>query len=386
VRAYPVYLFLRAAGSFAGGCALTYNLVYQVETVGLDPLQLVLVGTVLEVTYLLAQLPTGLAADRYGRKPAVVGGTALLGAGVAVQSVPTLTATLIGTGGYAVGAALVDGAEQAWIAGELGDDRVGHAFSRGAQLAQLATVAGIGAGALLGLRSLRLPLVVGAACWLLLAALLAGWMRETRIRPAAGPVRLARVRPSAAIGYVLAAVFVLGLGSEGWDRLGPARLLSLPHVGVVAIGVLGAASMLGAAALTELLRRRLDAARAGGLLLAVECARLPVMLAFALTGQPALAAGAWLVAGLLRSAAVPLLETWLVALTDPATRATALSAVGQADSAGQILGGPPIGALGIRVSVPAALACAALLGAPAIALLARARSRAVTPTVVGTPA
>jgi DHA3 family tetracycline resistance protein-like MFS transporter len=384
VRAYPVYLFLRAAGAFAGGCALTYNLVYQVETVGLDPLQLVLVGTVLEVTYLVAQLPTGLAADRYGRRPAVVAGTALLGAGVAVQSVPTLAATLLGTGGCAVGAALVDGAEQAWIAGELGDDRAGHAFSRGAQLAQLATVAGIGAGALLGLHSLRLPLVVGAACWLLLAGLLAGWMPETRVPPAV-PVRLARIRLSPAILYVLAAVFVLGLGSEGWDRLGPARLLSFPHVGVVAIGALGAASML-AAALTELLRRRLDARRAGGLLLAVECVRLPVMLAFALTGLLPLAAAAWLVAGLLRSAATPLLETWLVALTDPATRATALSAVGQADSAGQILGGPPIGALGARASVPVALAAAALLGAPAVVLLARARSRAVTRVVVGTPA
>ena len=122
---------------------------------------------------------------------------------------------------------------------------------------------------------------------------------------------------------MLAAVFVLGLGSEGWDRLGPARLLSFPHVGVVAIGVLGVALMLGAALLTELLRRRLDAARA---------------------------------------------------------------AAGQADSAGQILGGPPIGALGTRASVPVALAGAALLGAPAIALLARACSRAVRPTVVGTPA
>jgi MFS transporter, DHA3 family, tetracycline resistance protein len=386
VRAYPVHLFLRAAGSFAGGCALTYNLVYQVETVRLDPLQLVLVGTVLEVTYLLAQLPTGVAADRYGRKPAVVAGTALLGAGVAVQSVPTLAAVLLGTGGYAVGAALVDGAEQAWIAGELGDDRPGHAFSRGAQLGQLGTLAGIGAGALLGLRSLRLPLVVGAACWLLLAVLLAGWMRETRIPPPAGPGRAARVRLSTAMPYVLAAVFVLGLGSEGWDRLGPARLLSFPHVGVVAIGVLSAASMLGAAALTELLRRRLDAARAGGLLHALECVRLAVMLAFALTGQPVLAAGAWLVAGLLRSAATPLLETWLVALTDPATRATALSAVGQADSAGQILGGPPIGALGTRTSVPVALAGTALLGAPAIVLLARARSQAVRPPVVGSPA
>jgi MFS transporter, DHA3 family, tetracycline resistance protein len=175
---------------------------------------------------------------------------------------------------------------------------------------------------------------------------------------------------------------VLGLGSEGWDRLGPANLLSFPEVGVRTIGVLGAASMLGAAGLTELLRRRLDGPRAGRLLLAVECVRLPVMVAFALADSVELAAATWLAAGLLRSAGAPLLDTWLVALTDPATRATALSAVAQADAAGQILGGPPVGVLGSRASVPVALLCTALVGLPALALLGRARRR----VMVGTPA
>ncbi|HEV7656051.1 MAG TPA: MFS transporter [Mycobacteriales bacterium] len=375
MRAYPLYLLLRGLGSLAGGCALTYSLVYQIRDVGLGPFQLVLVGTVLEVTYLIAQLPTGLAADRYGRKPAIVAGTALLGAGIAVQSVPTLVPVLIGTAVSALGSALTDGAEQAWIAGELGDHRAGPAFSRGAQLAQVGTVAGVGVGALLGRHGLRLPMVAGAAGWLLLAGLLALALQETRVAPAADEIRLSRIRPSPATLYVLAAVFVLGLGSEGWDRLGPARLLAFPAVGVLTIGVLTAAAMLGAAGLTELFRRRLDASRAGGLLLAVECVRLPAMTVFAVTGLLPLAAATWLLAGLLRSAAAPLLDTWLVALTDPATRATALSAVGQADSAGQILGGPPIGLLGSRASVPAALLATALLGAPAVALLARARRR-----------
>jgi DHA3 family tetracycline resistance protein-like MFS transporter len=374
VRAYPAYLVLRGLGSFAGGCALTYNLVYQIDVVGLDPFQLVVVGTVLEIVYLLAQLPTGLAADRYGRKPAVVAGTLLLGAGIGIQAVPTLTATLLGTAVYAAGAAFADGAEQAWIAGELGDDRAGHAFSRGAQLSQVAVVAGIGAGALAGWRTLQAPLLVGAACWLVLAALLAVAMPETRFTPAGrGDTRW--VRPSPAALYVIAAVFVLGLGSEGWDRLGPAHLLAFPHVGVLTIGALGATSMLGAAGLTELLRRNLDGHRAGRLLLAVECVRLPVMVGFALAGSVQLAAATWLAAGLLRSAAAPLLETWLVAVTEPTTRATVLSVVGQADSAGQILGGPPLGVLGSRGSVPVALLCTAVVGLPALALLRRARRR-----------
>jgi MFS transporter, DHA3 family, tetracycline resistance protein len=96
---------------------------------------------------------------------------------------------------------------------------------------------------------------------------------------------------------------------------------------------------------------------------------------FALAGSVWLAAGAWLAAGLLRSAAAPLLETWLVAVTDPATRATALSVVGQADSAGQILGGPPVGVLGSRTSVPVALLATGLVGLPALVLLGRARTR-----------
>jgi DHA3 family tetracycline resistance protein-like MFS transporter len=133
--------------------------------------------------------------------------------------------------------------------------------------------------------------------------------------------------------------------------------------------------MLGAAGLTELLRRHLDGPRAGRLLLGVECVRLPLMAGFALAGSVQLAAATWLAAGLLRSAAAPLLETWLVAVTDPATRATALSVVGQADSAGQILGGPPVGVLGSRTSVPVALLATGLVGLPALVLLGQARTR-----------
>ena len=39
--------------------------VYAIREVGLDPLQLVLMGTVLEGAYLLFELPTGVLADGY---------------------------------------------------------------------------------------------------------------------------------------------------------------------------------------------------------------------------------------------------------------------------------------------------------------------------------
>ena len=46
---------------------LTVNIPYQVQTVGLNPFQLVLVGTVLELTAFLAEVPTGIVADIYSR-------------------------------------------------------------------------------------------------------------------------------------------------------------------------------------------------------------------------------------------------------------------------------------------------------------------------------
>ena len=237
MRAYPSYLLLRGLGSFAGACAFTLNLVYQVRTVGLGPLQLVTVGTALEVVCLLAQLPTGVLADLYGRRLSVIVGFLLLGSGALVEGlVPTYAGVLVGTAVWGVGSTCVDGAEQAWLAGELGEDRVGPAFARGAQLSQVAAVLGIGAAVLAASVTLALPLLVGGACWLLLAAVLLAGMPERHFVPpprrGAGPGlrdQLAGagrvIRGTAGLLALLGAVFVLGLGSEGWDRLGPAHFL-----------------------------------------------------------------------------------------------------------------------------------------------------------------
>ncbi|MCZ7567870.1 MAG: hypothetical protein M5U01_04620 [Ardenticatenaceae bacterium] len=54
--AYVVYLILRAAGSLFFALIVTVNLVYQVTVAGLNPLQLVLVGTVLELTAFLGEV------------------------------------------------------------------------------------------------------------------------------------------------------------------------------------------------------------------------------------------------------------------------------------------------------------------------------------------
>ena len=75
-----VWLVYRAGfgcGLYLGVTTLALSLI---DRVGVGPLALALVGTTLEVAYFLAEVPTGVVADRRGRKPSILIG--LVGVGI----------------------------------------------------------------------------------------------------------------------------------------------------------------------------------------------------------------------------------------------------------------------------------------------------------------
>lgn len=402
MRAYPTYLLYRGLRAFAANTAFTLNLVYQIRTVGLGPFELVAVGTVLEVTCLLAQVPTGLIADLYSRRLSVVLGCLLSGAGVLLEGlVPAYLAVLAASVVWGVGATCIDGAEEAWVADEIGEARAGAAFTRGAQVGRVCAMLGVGASVALAGVALNLPLLVGGTLWLVLGAVLVRLMPEEHFRPAPAAERATlpamraqvragtrEVRARPVLLPLLAAVGLIGLTSEGLDRLGQAHFLAdleFPAGAspVVWLGALGVAAMFGSVLLTEAVRRRADALRpaaVGRVLVAFQVVGALAVWVFALAGGFWPAAGAYLVVDMLRTAATPLFATWLVSQTESATRATVFSISGQADAAGQIAGGLPVGYIGSQVSIRAALATVGLFLVPAAALLHRAVRR--TPAVV----
>ena len=65
---YRFYLLARTYHSFCWMMMVTVDLVFMVEVAYLDPLQMVLVGTVLEVSTFLFEIPTGVVADVVSRK------------------------------------------------------------------------------------------------------------------------------------------------------------------------------------------------------------------------------------------------------------------------------------------------------------------------------
>ena len=59
----------------------TVSMVYVVTVVGLDPLEMVLVGTVLELSGFIFEIPTGVIADVYSRRLSMVIGYMMVGGG-----------------------------------------------------------------------------------------------------------------------------------------------------------------------------------------------------------------------------------------------------------------------------------------------------------------
>ena len=76
---YKLYLGARAYYALCWSTMVTVNMVFMVEVAGLDPLQMVLVGTVLEASVFLLEIPTGALADTVSRRLSVIIGHAIIG-------------------------------------------------------------------------------------------------------------------------------------------------------------------------------------------------------------------------------------------------------------------------------------------------------------------
>ncbi|HDP76898.1 MAG TPA: MFS transporter, partial [Mesotoga infera] len=82
-----VYFFFNMVFAISG--------VYYVQRVGLNPLQLVLVGTVVETSALIFEIPTGVFADSAGRKKSVILGMMIVGLSFVIEGAIPLFWTII---------------------------------------------------------------------------------------------------------------------------------------------------------------------------------------------------------------------------------------------------------------------------------------------------
>jgi DHA3 family tetracycline resistance protein-like MFS transporter len=260
----------------------------------------------------------------------------------------------------------------------------------------------------LGGLHLALPIIAGAVVVLLTGGGLLLWMPEHGFSPTPAAERttwqtfgatflggLRMIRGQPALRRILAVGVCYGLFSEAWDRLWQMHLLytiGLPQwlsvQPIVWFSTIAMVEMgLGIAA-GEVMRHRLNlhsGTAIGRGLFWMTATMIVGLVVYGVTTSFPVAMLAFFAFTIARGLTEPVYSTWSNMHIDSRVRATVLSMQSQTDALGQIVGGPPLGALGERRLPLAFLASAALLS-PALWLLRRAERAQPGEKTVAVPA
>lgn len=392
-----IYLLLTAGQSICFSLFFTVQLIYHVTVVGLDPFQLVLVGTVLEVTCFLFEVPTGIVADVYSRRLSILIGVALIGCSYTLEgAIPLFLAAIISQVFWGIGYTFTSGAIQAWITDEIGEGSVGPVFLRGGQVLLIGNLTGTLLSISLGLINIQLPMIVAGVGMFALATTMLLVMPETRMRvtpPAARSTfghmketaqegfRLAMARP--VVKVIITISLFVGLAAEAFDRLHIPSVINrfdFPTVfgsdsPVIWFGISGMVGTLLGLAAAETFQRMFPEALAAGaparLLAFGSAIQVVALVTFAISGNLWLAFAMLWVRTIVGAVSQPVESAWLNRNLEASSRATVISMTGQANSIGQAVGGPALGWVGHVVSIRTALIGSAIVLSPTIALYRR---------------
>jgi len=368
---------------------------YEASVAGLSGLQLVLVGTTVELTILLFEIPTGVVADAYSRRLSIIIGYFIMGLGFIIEgSFPAFAPIILAQVFWGVGYTFTSGATQAWLSDEIGEAEANRTLIRTNKYELAGALAGMLLAIPLGNVAVNLPILAGGCAVSGLAFVLAVLMPEKGFHPTRAEDRntwqhmgdifkkgvgVVRTRP--ALLAILGVGLVFGLYSEGWDRLWVKFLVdhfTLPSIWglneAAFFGLLRAGGMVLAIVVTRLFEKRLDssnpAAVARAMMGLTGLLALGIIV-FALSPLLVISiAAVWLVS-ITRNVMGPLYDAWVNQRLDSDTRATVISMSGQVDAIGQIASGPLAGMVSLW-SVQTAIIFAGSLLAPALPLIGRA--------------
>ncbi|MDN3020248.1 MFS transporter [Paenibacillus sp. BSR1-1] len=385
---YKVYIYTCFLSQLFFTFIFTMNLLYQVEIVKLDPLQLVLVGTVLEASVFLFEIPTGIVSDLKSRKLSIIIGYFLIGTGFILEGMfPYFIMVIASQIVWGIGYTFTSGAQQAWIADEIGEGRAADAFIKGANAGNLGKIIAIPLSMFAGYFMINLPIVLGGFGMMGLSVLLFFFMKEEHFKPADRSERVSTwknikdnmnqiivfSKRSSLMRILFLIALFFGFYSEGFDRLWISHILEesgledltegklVFFIGgiqfIVVIFSFAALHFISKSSIYQKLTSIYAALFAGSILIVSS------LVGFALSSYLIVLLIFYIIIQVARYVMHPLEDIWLnQMIPDSSTRATFFSVKGQVDAIGQISGGPVIGLIAVNFTMKTAiLACAFLL-------------------------
>lgn len=384
---------MRAA--FHRGYVLT-SLLYFVVNARLSAFQLLFLGTVVAVTLVLTDIPTGVWSDAFSRKWPLVIGHGFLAAGMVLTGVVTLFPLIVATQVlWGLGWAFSSGADVAWLTDELDRPvRTARLLTARARWDLVGGASGMVTFGVLGWATgLGTAIVVSGVAMALLGLFVAARFSEDNFTPMcerrwSASLSIFRrgltlARRDHEILLVFAATLITnGAGVITW--LFPKQLINLgfpndPLLWYTALGI--ASSGVGVVAL-RIVEARIDGVGVARRTYALACFAGVlglVVLAYAPTALTG-GVGVLLAGGIAFNVTRAVSVIWVNRRTTSDVRATVHSFLSQAETNGKIVGGLALAVLAQVAGISVALISSGAVIAFAGVLVARSRAdRATAP-------
>jgi MFS family permease len=377
---FLLWTYLRAV--FHRGYVLASGLYFVVEA-HLSASQIVFLGTVMSITLVLTDIPTGVWADALGRKWPLVIGHLSLAAGMAMTGMVTAFPLIVVTQAlWGLGWAFLTGADVAWVTDELNQpQRIARVLTASARWELAGGVTGMVAfGVLSWATSLATAIVVSGVGMAVLGLFVAVRFIERNFIPthenrwstslSIFQLGVSLLRRDHEILLVCVATMILnGAAVVAW--LFPRQLVNLgfpsdPVLWYTAVGI--CSSVVGVVAL-HIVQARIDGVGVARHMYALTCF-IGVLGLLVLAEAPDAiigSAGVLLVNGIAFNVTRTVSVIWVNRRTTSDVRATVRSFLSQAESIGEICGGFMLaiiaGAAGISIALITSAALIAFTGA-----------------------
>lgn len=377
MKAKRLYIIQVGILNLAMTMMMTSAIVYRIDLANLEPYQLILLGTALEIAVIFFEIPTGLVADKYSRKLSVVIGYFIIGLGFLVELLTLkfiwiFLAQIIWGFGYT----FISGALDAWVSDETHNKEIEQTYIKANTISKVMTIFGIIGALGFGIIDIRLPMLLSAILYILMSLILIFVMKERVEKEVMHhsmvhqfKLGLKHIFKHPMLKIFVVTAFLLGLYSEGIDRLEEYIVLDkitltifseLPSIYIVSIMHMVVA-LLGVVMLLIIKKHVKEGLKVYQWFLALVLFMSFGLLIFAYLPNAYLAMLGFFFFRMTRQGLDPLYTSILAREIPSKMKATVMSTFGQIDGIGQIFSGILMTTLAFVLGTKAILTTTALI-------------------------
>jgi len=393
MKARKQYLWISAMMSYGFLLYFTASVIYRIDIAQLEAYQLIFLGTALEVSVFVFEIPTGILADLKSRKISVFVGLFIVSLGLFLETSTTLFWVIfLSQSLWGFGYTFISGALSAWVSDETNNKDIEKTFVKAAKYRKVAVIFGIISAAIIGLLSIKIAMVFSGLIFVGLGLYVLVFVREDHFVPVDHQTSMVKsyiiqlvqgikhIWSSKVLRVLWIVILLLGLYSEGIDRLN--ELFILDEIGlrstfdgvspiIITSSVAILIALLGFILLSFVEKHVHKAKYAYTWLIYFTMIMIGGLLIFTYLEQAYIAVSGFIVFQIVREAKSPLIELIQVRETPIAIKATVLSTMSQTDAIGQLISGPFMAYITFQYSMQSAFLVATLIIAVVLGFLVR---------------